>query len=156
MKFISREYKDKYGHWHSKYECQCGAVSICREYRIESGKTKSCGCSKQGNRNAEKHGQCHSITYISWMSLMQRCYYVKHKSYADYGGKGIITDSKWRTYEGFVEDVGERPSSDHCFSRIDHDKGYTLGNVVWELKSENSRESMVRNKVSRWKEKVND
>ncbi len=49
-------------------------------------------------------------------------------------------DEGWRySFEAFAEGVGERPSSKHSLERVENDKGYVPGNVVWATSMEQSR-----------------
>lgn len=43
--------------------------------------------------------------YAVWNHMYQRCYNKKNKSYHTYGAKGVKTDKKWLTFDGFAEDV---------------------------------------------------
>lgn len=77
--------------------------------------------------------------------MNQRCYNKKHKSYDDYGGRGIRVFFGWvgrGGFEEFLADVGERPSREHTLDRIDPDGNYEPGNVRWATKSvQNSNKS---------------
>ena len=147
MKFIRRTKPESRGkHWRALYECSfCGTIHETRMDNVTGGHTKSCGCQKS---NVPKHGHNRrgqqSLTYTSWYSMKTRCLNSKATSYKNYGGKGIKVCKHWLGFENFLNDMGERPSKKHCLSRIDHDQDYGPGNVKWILRSENSRESMIR------------
>ena len=86
-----------------------------------------------------------SPTYMSWVGMMQRCHYSKHAKYASYGGRGITVCERWRTFENFLADMGER-SEGKSLDRIDSDKGYSPDNCRWATKSEqmrNTRRALV-------------
>ena len=52
----------------------------------------------------------HLPEYIVWSSFKQRVYNPKHKSYANYGGRGIKVCDRWRnSFQNFYEDMGDRP-----------------------------------------------
>lgn len=86
-----------------------------------------------------------SITYTSWRMMIQRCYNKNHKSYEDYGGRGIKVYFDWMGpggFAAFLQDVGKRPSRKHTLDRIDSRLGYEPGNVRWATKSvQNSNKS---------------
>lgn len=91
--------------------------------------------SGQWNR---KHGYAvgNNPTYNSWWSMRQRCEDIKHKSYKDYGGRGITVYEEWKTFTNFLRDVGERPSLRHTLGRIYNNGCYVPGNVRWETAKE--------------------
>ena len=47
-------------------------------------------------------------THKSWMSMIHRCTYEKHVHYHNYGGRGIKVCERWKTFENFLADMGER------------------------------------------------
>jgi hypothetical protein len=86
--------------------CDCGAKVIVKAYRLKDGHTKSCGCWKRDQtiiRNT-KHGLRYLPIYRIWKAIRERCYYPKHKSYKDYGGRGIEVCTEWRAEaSAFIE-----------------------------------------------------
>lgn len=86
-----------------------------------------------------------SPTYVSWLMMNQRCRNRRHKSYEDYGGRGILVYFEWIGRGGFLQflaDVGKRPSRRHTLDRIDPNGHYEPGNVRWATKSvQNSNKS---------------
>jgi hypothetical protein len=90
------------------------------------------------SKHGHKKGGKASPTYGTWTAMHQRCRNPKHKSYPDYGGKGITVCDEWTGrggFERFLEHVGERPEG--CtLHRIDSTKGYEPGNVTWATASE--------------------
>lgn len=84
--------------------------------------------------------------YKSWADQRQRCSNPKDKRYKWWGGKGIKVEYnayefvKW--YLGQWDKYGpfDRPN---C-SRIDHNKNYTLDNIMLGECSQNSKERMER------------
>lgn len=87
----------------------------------------------------KKHGHAGknpSPTYISWKMMIQRCTNPNREDYQEsYGGRGIGVFFAWigpGGFEQFLADVGERPDTDHCLGRLDHDGDYEPGNVVWQ------------------------
>lgn len=131
--------------------CDCGTVKEVSAQALRRGQTFSCGCLKM--EKATKHGHYvgndGSPTYESWQAMKARCTYTYLHGYERYGGRGISYDPSWEEFENFLADMGERPSLDHCLSRLDHDGNYEPGNVEWGLKSENSRDGQYRSVVAR-------
>lgn len=79
-------------------------------------------------------------TYRCWLGIKKRCCNLKEPAYYKYGGRGIIVCERWiNSFENFLADVGERPSSLHSLDRIDNDGNYEPGNVRWATSSEQAR-----------------
>jgi hypothetical protein len=71
-----------------------------------------------------------SPTYTSWSCMVGRCYHHSSPNYQRYGGVGIAVCDKWRKFEGFLADMGERPVG-HTLDRIDGTKDYEKDNCRW-------------------------
>jgi hypothetical protein len=71
--------------------------------------------------------------------MKMRCYSRGATRYAEWGGRGIRVCHRWLTFENFLADMGERPSSSHSIDRIDPDGNYELGNCRWATRSEQQR-----------------
>ena len=113
--------------------CSCGETAFIQQKRLVSGHTKSCGCiRKEGN--ARKHGNRRrgttSPTYISWQAMTQRCSDPAHDGFAGYGGAGVTVCERWRSFESFLADMGERPPGT-TIDRIEGALGYRPGNCRW-------------------------
>lgn len=122
-----------------KCRCVCGNEVIHRTTELIRETVKSCGClpsdlaRQLGKRAADwtkTHGMTGTSTYITWRATINRCYYVKHKSYDAYGGRGITVCDRWHTFENFMADMGERPPGT-SINRIDNDGNYEPGNCEW-------------------------
>ena len=73
--------------------------------------------------------------YTSWLAMKQRCKDPNHKSYKNYGAKGITICEEWLDYEVFLRDVGRAPSKNHTLDRYPNKEGnYEPGNVRWATK----------------------
>lgn len=72
----------------------------------------------------------HTRIFNIWSSMKQRCFYRKHKSYGDYGGRGITVCHRWLKFENFLADMGEPPPG-LTLERKNNDDGYHPGNCRW-------------------------
>jgi len=112
--------------------CDCGTKKIIQGFKIISGKTKSCGCLKieKNKKNLTKHGMCETKTYYIWASMIQRCENKKNKQYKYYGYRGIKVCRRWKTFNNFLNDMGEKPNN-MSLDRIDNNKNYCKSNCRW-------------------------
>lgn len=77
------------------------------------------------------------MPYSIWQGMKTRCYNPNHKSYKDYGGRGITICEEWViSFDNFFIDMGYPPSPNHTLDRVDNDKGYSKGNCRWATRKE--------------------
>lgn len=126
--------------WHCL--CDCGqATTVCGSALIQ-GNTKSCGCLKHeasvaNGKAKRRHGMTKSKVWICWDSMLQRCNNPKHKSYPQYGGRGIAVCERWHVFENFYEDMGE--PNELTLDRIDVNGNYEKSNCRWATLKEQGR-----------------
>lgn len=128
-----------------QFACDCGRGVVIETYSARSGHTKSCGCFRTETAAAQAqvnatHGKTKTPEYYSWKSAMARCSNPNLTEYPDYGGRGIKVCERWRIFENFLADMGERPSRHHTLDRHPDKNGdYEPGNCRWATKAEQSR-----------------
>lgn len=132
--------KNGYALWLCK--CDCGTTKVLRSCKLLEGTTRSCGCLQRelASKNHFKHGLRSHPLYATWCSMKQRCSDQNCRGYKNYGARGIAVCERWqRSFEAFVEDMGERPSSRHSVERKDNSKGYSPDNCIWATTPEQHR-----------------
>lgn len=77
----------------------------------------------------QTHGLSHSRLYNQWRMMINRCTCPSHKSYADYGGRGISVCDEWKTFVNYKEWALSHGYNDSLtIDRIDVDGNYEPSN----------------------------
>lgn len=123
--------------------CDCGNIAVVRASHLKSGFRRSCGCLQREQRKlnclkAIKHDHCFTPVYQSWTAMKFRCSNAGHEAFPNYGGRGIFVCEKWKIFEGFFADMGERPAGT-TLDRIDNSLGYFKENCRWATWTEQGR-----------------
>lgn len=123
-----------------RVECICGIRFSMPEYYLTRPDPKThCGCMTATFQST------HKLEYNSWYSMHLRCYYKKHPSYMEYGGRGILVCPQWHGKEGFLQfcqDMGPRLKRSLTLDRIRVNEGYQPDNcrwATWEVQNRNKR-----------------
>jgi len=127
-----------------KCMCDCGNETSAIGSELRLGHKRSCGCfhldvllethTKHGHAKA---GQL-SSTYISWASMHTRCSNKNSINFKHYGGRGISVCDRWKSFENFLADMGERKDG-MSIDRIDVNGNYEPNNCKWSTHSEQNK-----------------
>jgi hypothetical protein len=155
--------RDKHGKILWKCKCVCGGETITLGRHLVNGHCKSCGCLNLEAKiqNAKYHGlstESHRA-YTIWKGMIARCYNDRHKSFADYGGRGISICPEWADketgYPNFLKwALGNGYSDNLTIDRIDNNGNYEPSNcrwVDWAVQANNRRKpTAVKNQYGTW------
>lgn len=113
-------------------QCDCGNEHITVVNSLKMGGVKSCGCllREKAKEKASTHGMYGTRVYKSWANMIQRCTNKNISNYHKYGGQGITVCDKWRKFENFYADMGDRPEK-MSLDRIDPFGNYEPDNCRW-------------------------
>lgn len=137
---------------------QCGDDFMAKPDQVRYGKAKYCGvlCQSAATsvrktvhgeeaRSARLHPEyMRSPEYNAWRSIKSRCLNPLDKSYASYGGRGIVICEDWQaSFQKFLAHIGRRPTARHSIDRINNEGNYEPGNVRWSTPPEQMRNRRV-------------
>jgi hypothetical protein len=71
--------------------------------------------------------------------MKNRCLNPKAQDYSYYGGRGIKVCPEWLDFEGFLRDMGAKPSAGMTLERQNTDGDYGPSNCFWATRKEQSR-----------------
>ena len=72
--------------------------------------------------------------YIAWIGTKQRTQNPNHKSYKNYGERGIKVCGRWlgkNGFKNFFNDLGAKPDPSYSLDRINNDGDYEPSNCRW-------------------------
>ena len=124
----------RYGHGDGNHtywlvRCGCGKEWETRADGLLSLRVNSCGCYRN-------HRLTKTRAYMSWASMHGRCSNPNNtKDWPNYGGRGISVCGRWRRFQNFFADMGERPVG-LSLDRINNDGNYEPSNCRWATRLE--------------------
>lgn len=120
-------------------QCICGKTRLATPKQLITHKTEKC-CCRKGN----KHGMSKTPIFMTWYSMLRRCYDKKFIAYKSYGKKGIgvcdewkdrdngfVNFYKWAIENGYKEEKLPSGRNKLSLDRIDGTKGYSPDNCRW-------------------------
>jgi len=139
--------------WHRLWlcVCSCGRSKQVLGHHLISGQSQSCGCLCRERTSAanSKHGKCKMRSYKTWKQIRERCFNRNNTGYKHYGARGITVCKRWKKFENFFEDMGERPEG-LSIERINNNRSYCKSNCKWATFYEqaNNKRNNVRLKFN--------
>lgn len=141
--------------------CDCGMERHFECRTLFKTPNAHCGCRTHRSGNLI-HGMSQTRIYRAWSGMLTRCANPNSSRYADYGGRGIKVCQRWRKFEDFLADMGERPPG-MSLDRIDNDGDYEPRNCRWATNEQQSSNARSNNwltcdgrtmTVSQWSREV--
>lgn len=133
------------------FQCECGNQFEATINTVRKGNTQSCGClqKKVSSKKLITHGFSQLPIYKVWKNMKRRCYNKNHKSFKDYGGRGIKVYPEWMDNpEAFVKwSFNNGYKKGLQLDRINNDANYSPDNcrfVTPKVNTRNRRSTKIR------------
>lgn len=129
-------------------QCECGNVGTYIRNNLRSGTSTQCiDCAHEDRRETSAtHGMWGTVEYRAWERIR------KHENVC----------ARWRKFENFYEDVGDKPSPKYIMARKNTKLGWRPSNAGWSPPNPTRRRANTKlirfrgksQSVSEWAEEV--
>ena len=146
----SRVDKSRAQHWLCK--CECGAMKQPTTSALIKGESQSCGClhkeivSYSSKLRMTTHGLSNHPIHRLWFHIKDRCYNSNHKSYINYGGRGIRMCAQWLAdFQNFYDwAINHNYQKGLQINRINNDGDYEPNNCEFTTSKVNNNNRRPR------------
>jgi hypothetical protein len=79
--------------------------------------------------------------------MKRRCDNPNNPAYRIYGGRGITYCHEWKTFDGFLKDMGLPTDKSLTLERKDNDAGYSPNNCVWASRKAQQNNTRLNHRI---------